>query len=383
MTLPPNEVIRLNAKVFSVPAHSVQAMIQLLSSNESSAGEVWTNARHGQIRVNITEHEGTKFLTLSLQLLANNAIGHVITKLSVADSMKIEERSYTATGTFNTSSIGSEMELAVADTAIYLGQPGTIIEPRTFQTTNENRVYRTEFIRDDPEPVLADIQHDNFRNLLNKLGKESGVVHLFSKGDTFAGVLGEENQCLVGYYKAGNIDVKSDTQCAVGYSELYDMLYRRKASNAGLYQRVEPTGETVRFGIKPNGNLVIGLTVDDHVVLLEKPNEVGSLTESIDISSAEISTKKTRRSSTSVKPSKATQKAEPVVVEEPVDTEVAPVEETFTEYEQDLMAQWRRIHLGAGGTSDSPSAWFRDYCMHQIRNGLVILQEHLDLASRL
>lgn len=380
MTLTNDEVIRLNAKVFSVPAQSIQAMIHLLGSNESRVGEVWTNARRGQIRVNITEHEGNKFLTLSLQLLANNAIGHVITKLSVADSMKIEERSYTATGMFNAPPVFSEMELAVADTAIYLGQPG---ELRTFETTNENRVYRTEFIRDDPKPVLADIQHDNFRNLLNKLGKESGVVHLFSKGNTFAGVLGEENQCLASYYKAGNIDVKSDTQCAVDYSELYDMLYRRKASNAGLYQRVEPTGENVRFGIKPNGNLVIGFRVDDHVVLLEKPNEVGSLTESIDISSAEISTKKTRRSSTSVKPSKATQKAEPVVVEEPVDTEVTPVEETFTEYEQDLMAQWRRIHLGAGGTSDSPSAWFRDYCMHQVRNGLVILQEHLDLASRL
>ena len=381
MTLTNDEVIRLNAKVFSVPCTSVICVINLLSSNESSMGDNWTNARRGQIRVDITEHEGSKFLTLSFQLLANNVIGRIITKLSVADSMKIEESSYTATGRFNTPSIANQMELAVADTAIYLGE--AFEHARTFETTNENRVYRTEFIRDDPEPVLADIQHDNFRNLLNKLGKESGVVHLFSKGDTFAGVLGEENQCLASYYKAGNVATNSDAQCAVGYSELYDLLYRRKASHAGLYHRVLLSGENVRLGIKPNGNLVIGVTVNDHVIVLEKPSEVGSLTESIDISSAEISTKKTRRSSTSVKPSKVTQKAETVIVEEPVDTEAVPVENTFTEHEQNLIEQWRRIHLAAGGVNTSPSAWFRDYCMHQIRSGLEIPQEHLDLASRL
>ena len=384
MTLTNEEVKRLNAKVFSVPARSILALTKVLSANESKIGETWTNARHGQLRIEIREHDGDKYLTLTFQLLASYAIGHIVMKLSVADSMKVEESCYYATGSFDSLSIpadSDDMVLVVSDTAIYLRVRGGSMS--FFETTNEQRVYRTGFIPDDQMVVSADIQHDNFRNLLNKLGKERGIIHLFSKEDTFAGVLGEENQCLASYYKAGNVTVRSDTQGAVGHSELYDMLYRRKASRAGLYQRVEPTGENVRFGMKPNGNFVIGLRVDDHAVLLEKPNELDSTIEHIDIGSAEISAKKTRRSSTSVKPSTATQMIETNIVEEPVDTEVVPVEQVFTEHEQDIMDQWRLIHLNAGGANDSPRTWFRDYCIHQLHNGLEIPQEHLDIASRL
>ena len=249
--------------------------------------------------------------------------------------------------------------------------------------TDTTRVRRIN-VPSDPLSSLAEatIKVNNFKNLLNKAGRASGIVNLVMKEGKLYVVIDDENaNCVESFYKAGNVLASDSTVgAATRYKAIYDFLYRRKQSHAGLL--------SMRLGDLVSEDVVFGILGDGRLFLRVRPNGVGFPMEltvimpraQVDCNYEDltINTKTVRRSSSSV-PEKTETRA-PVVLEEPVEE---PSSSEFSEEEMARLELWHSVHEAEGGTSTDHKQWFASFAMYQVRQGLEVSTEDLILATKL
>lgn len=264
---------------------------------------------------------------------------------------------------------------------------GCVIESiggqRCFATNPDTRVRRIN-VPSDPLSSLAEatIKVNNFKNLLNKAGRASGTVNLVMKEGKLSVVIDDENaNCVESFYKAGNVLASDMTVgAATRYKAIYDFLYRRKQSHAGLL--------SMRLGDLVSEDVVFGILGDGRLFLRVRPNGLGHPTQltvimpraqsNCNYEDLTINTKTVRKSSSSVP--KKTETRAPVVLEEPVEE---PSGSEFSEEEMARLELWHSVHEAEGGTSTDHKQWFASFVMYQVRQGLEVSQEDLLLATKL
>ena len=259
------------------------------------------------------------------------------------------------------------------------------------------RVVRTDPFEDESELICkAEIKPDAFRNLLNKCGKPENRLSLILDDNKIGVVKDGEAYDVVSYYKANNVEVPQTTEqvyCDTEYGELYSLLYRRKAGDQGIFERLDRLGqvpETIWFGINRNGKLCIEIPDGRGRYIIECPQ-----TDSLLIPTySEIKTKAYRNSSTRVSTKKDYTESQSGEVSVKYDIssdylEIIPSEEVengayvLTDEDEVRMSAWREVHIQNGGTSEDPKRWFADYTLNFLQNGISIPQEDLDLVSKL
>lgn len=372
--------------------HEVGEMLAVLSTHEWNTNPLSEN--HGRLTVTLkeSENEGESILTYGFRSLRSefdlyltSKVGKEITHRLSGDCAFIFDGTYTSV---------SESGSYVAPFLVRMNDyEGTIVSAAGVTTFSSNNMARVRRINVPADPLAkvaeAEIMANSFKNLLNKSGRQSGVVGLLMKDNKLSAIIDPENaNCVESYYKAGNVVTTSGTIGAtVRYDDIYNFLYRRKAAYAGLLTRIGENyaNEGWKFGILQNGRIFLEIPSGDpersqKITIVMPQSEIDWHYEDLT-----VHTKTVRRSSRSVpvrepapvvdEPTEA-----PVVLQEPTETTESTEQDTAN---QDMLDYWQSIHIESGGTSEDPKQWFASYTMYRIRQGLEIEPEALELASTL
>lgn len=266
---------------------------------------------------------------------------------------------------------------------------------------NPVHVLRANKLVNTANKVCAvDITVDSFRNLLNKVGKDSNNVGLILL-DNKLGAVSHNNDTeaydVISYYKAGNLETlkqSSVNYCDTPYSGLYDFLYKRKNSDMGLFSLLAHFGisniDVMSFGIMDNGKMFLEVGIDGGKFVIQCPRNTESSNSPSD--SIKIVSKAFRNSSNRVPARSKTGssfKEEPIVTKEP--TVVETTDELNSENtplglqaaEEERIAVWREVHIQNGGTSEDPMQWFQDYALYVLQQGESIPDIDMTIVSKL
>ena len=369
--------------------HEVGGMLAILSTHEWNTNPLSEN--HGRLTVTLkeSENEGESTLTYGFRTLRSEFDLYLTTNVGKEITHRLSgDCAFIFDGIYNNEQNQSPpfvVRMNDYEATIASGL-GVIL----FSSNNMARVRRINVPADPLAKVAeAEIMANSFKNLLNKSGRQSGVVGLLMKDNKLSAIIDPENaNCVESYYKAGNVVTTSSTIGAtVRYDDIYNFLYRRKAAYAGLLTRLDLNyaNEGWKFGILQNGRIFLEIPSGDpersqKITIVMPQSEIDWHYEDLT-----VHTKAVRRSSRSVpvrepapvvdEPTEA-----PVVLQEPTETTESTEQDTAN---QDMLDYWQSIHIESGGTSEDPKQWFASYTMYRIRQGLEIEPEALELASTL